>query len=269
MKQIVGAVPRLEAQQSHQDFVSIAAPSTVLVDIVAARKLVKRGETAASYCGPECAVITTTTVSDDQLNRVSWQRELELVEAFAPDYHIPTDVATYIEHTPAERRENVVRAMEGTVWMDKQLRKRSLPTEIVPLVKGITPAEREICYQTCGELGVNQCAFYGAQYLTGGPRLTELQKDVTAVAAELEQTDGTSDVTILLIGLLSPLYLSRMPDAVVAASGLRWVREVEPRSASPGEIQEQYATMAAAVTDALGGSNSTVDVSAGTGPPEA
>lgn len=76
--------------------------------------------------------------------------------------------------------------------MHEQLRDRNTPTKIIPLVKGITPTEREICYQTFADLGADQCAFYGAQYLTGGPRLTELQEDVTAVSDELDQTEQTT-----------------------------------------------------------------------------
>lgn len=79
MDGIIGLVPRVEAQVAHHEFIRSARPSAILVDIVDARKLAEtQGETAHSYCGDETSVITTTTVSDEQLNLISWQRELDI-----------------------------------------------------------------------------------------------------------------------------------------------------------------------------------------------
>lgn len=249
MSCVEGLVPRLEAQKAHRRFVEVADPLTALVDLIEARKLVKRDETATSFFGPGTAVITTSTISDDDLNLVSWQRELEIVEAFNPSYHIPTDVATYRDHSPAERRENVSQVMEGTAWMHGQLRDRQDPIELIPLIKGITPAEREICYQTIDALKIKQCTVYGTQYLTGGAGLTDLQQDVETIAQEL---DHSVDIPIFLIGLLSPLYLSRMPERVISAAGLRWLREIEPRSATPAEIEQRYSALEEEIATALG-----------------
>lgn len=246
MNCIEGLVLRLQAEEAHRTFTETVSPSTILVNLTEARRLVRRGETAASFFGPKPTVITTTTVSDDSLNLIGWEAERELVTAFAPTYHIPTDKSVYESQSRHQRRENVEWCMEGTVQMHEWLTDAGNETTILPLVKGQRADEREICYQVFDRLGVEQCAFYGVQYITGGAGLNQLREDIEAVAAE-------TDRPILLIGLLSPLYLSRMPESVVAAAGFhQWNESVEPRQHAAAELRHRHALFAEEVKTALG-----------------
>lgn len=97
---IVGAVPTVEKHDPHPAFVGAAHPDAVLVPYIEARKVVKDGLTAAEWL-PESVdresvtIITTTTISDDDLARLSWEREVDVISEFRPDYHVPADYPVY------------------------------------------------------------------------------------------------------------------------------------------------------------------------------
>jgi len=71
-----GAIPFIENQWSHREFVQAVEPDYALTKITTARQLLKRDETADSYFGEGTQVITTTTVEDTKLNLLSWEDEL-------------------------------------------------------------------------------------------------------------------------------------------------------------------------------------------------
>lgn len=256
-----GPLPLIEPQWSHHEFVTAVQPDYVLVKLTSARQLLKRGETAASYFPAGTDVITTTTINDTKLNLISWEKEREIVEAFAPSYHVPTDYSTYQEQDDADRQANVERCLEGTLWMAQQMHDRGINTTIIPLVKGCSATERAICYEV-----FDQCAFefpmvaiFGTQFFTGGAgiRIDELVEDVRAIATEQPRE-------IMLIGLLSPNYLQRMPAAVRAATGLnQWRQPIAPRQQSSNEMRAIWTELSEDVCDALDRSVETTERVAG------
>jgi hypothetical protein len=243
-----GAIPSIEPYHSYSAFLQAAEPEYALLKYTDMRTLVKRGETADSYFPDATDVITTTTIRDTQLNLVSWERELERVLAFEPAFHIPADYSTYENQEIADRSRNVLHCMEGLLWMQRQLREHDSDTHLIPLVKGVTPDERAVCYEIFNRAGFEDyCAFYGTQYFSGGAgiRIDELVTDLTAVANE-------QDRAIFLIGLLSPNYLERVPDQIVAAAGqTAWRKHISATKQETAEIQEHWTEFTTAVSDAL------------------
>ena len=155
-----------------------------MVNIRDARRLVKRGETATSYFGAETSVIVTTTVSDEILDLLRWEDELEIIREFAPAYHIPADYSTYDADTPEIREENIAECMEGTIWFEQQL--RDSKTGIIPILKGTNSFERNICYRMLQGLNDEYVAYYVTQYFTGGDgiRIHQLVEDVTTIGGD-------------------------------------------------------------------------------------
>jgi hypothetical protein len=243
-----GPIPSIEPYHSYSTFLHAVEPEYALLKYTDMRKLVKRGETTDSYFPETTEVITTTTIRDTQLNLVSWERELERVLAFDPDYHIPADYSTYEDQAVADRSRNVLNCMKGLLWMQRQLRDHDSDITLIPLVKGVTPEERAICYEVFDRAGFdNYCAFYGTQYFSGGAgiRITELVEDLHAVATE-------QDCEIFLIGLLSPNYLERVPDQVVAAAGqTAWRTHISPTKQDTAEIQDHWNEFTTDVSQAL------------------
>lgn len=252
-----GPIPLIEPQWSHHEFVSAVQPDYVLCKLTSARQLLKRGETAASYFPPGTDVITTTTITDTKLNLISWEKEREIVEAFAPSYHIPTDYSTYQDQPPADRQANVERCLQGTLWMTQQMRDQDLDTTIIPLVKGCTPEEWAISSEVFdrSEFEYPMVAVFGTQYFTGGSgiRIDKLESDVHAIDSEQSRD-------IMLIGLLSPNYLERMPPAVRAATGLnQWRQPIAPRNQTNDEMQAIWTDLVDDVADALDQSDDPID----------
>ncbi len=243
-----GAIPSVEPYHSYNAFLEAATPEYALLKYTDMRALVNRGETANSWFPTETDVITTTTIRDTQLNLVSWERELERVLAFEPAYHIPADYSTYEAQDVDDRSRNVLHSMEGLLWMQRKLREHGAETQLIPIVKGIEFEERAVCYEVFDRAGfTDYCAFYGTQYFTGGEgiRIEELVTDLNAVATE-------QDRDIFLIGLLSPNYLERVPNTVVAAAGqTAWRSDMAPTKQSEQEIQQQWREFTEAVTEAL------------------
>jgi hypothetical protein len=194
----------------------------------------------------ETAVITSTTVADDHLARLSWEKELDIVTTVAPDYHIPTDYPVYGDDPADDREHNCIRCAAGTVWMDNHL--ADTPTEIIPLIKGSTPDERAICERAAADLDVDMIAVYGGQYFgeSGGGGRSRLVEDVEAINEE------TATFPTLVIGGLSPWVGKELPKNVVATAGLRaWRSEVTPRSATPSAMRQRHIELVDKVETAL------------------
>ena len=248
---VVGAIPTVEMHRTHRAFVEAAAPDAVVVPFVRARQCVKRGDSAADWL-PESVdregvtVITTMTVSDDDLARISWQREVDVIEAFDPDYHVPADYPVYGDDPVDQRVENCMQCAVGTEWVSDRL-----PDDvgIIPLIKGTTPDERAICERQAAHLGADMVAVYGGQYFGagGGGGRKRLVEDLQAINVE------TGSMPTLVIGSLSPWVLKETPPNVVAGAGLRaWREAVEPRSSTPEDMRRRFDELSAEVVEALG-----------------
>ncbi|EMA56237.1 hypothetical protein [Halococcus thailandensis] len=243
-----GAIPYIENQWSHHEFVTAVQPQYALVKITTARALHDEyGETADSYYGEDTKVITTTTITDSTLNLLSWEKEFDIVHDFDPAFHIPCDYSTYEDADPEERTENVSNYLEGTITMQRWLREASSETQILPLIKGVTDEERDRAVATLEPHEFPGYVFYGTQYFTSGDGIliNELVADVTA-------TTRGHDRPLLLIGCLSPNFLQRMPRQVVAGSGVqRWRMHIKPRKQEPAEMREAWAELRGEVSTAL------------------
>jgi hypothetical protein len=244
-----GPIPRVGPKDAHQAFSTAVQPRYVMVNIRDARRLVKRRETADSFFGSETSVIVTTTIFDGMIHLLSWKDELEIIEDFIPSYHIPTYYFTYDADSETVLEENLNECMKGTLWMDHQL--RDTPTQVIPILKGATPHERQTCYRMYDQLEAECAAFYVAQYFSGGRGIliNELVEDVTTIA---EEWDGD----LLLIGLLSSNYLPRMPTAVVASAGNRgWRKAVKPKEHDSKEMRHRYWLFAEEIATAIPGAS--------------
>lgn len=244
-----GMIPRVEAQQSHQSFVRAVEPDTIMMKITHARRLMRNDESFDSYFYPGVDVITTTTINDTQLNLLPWDQEWDIIQEMEPAYHIPTDYSDYSTQPLEERRENVRKCMEGTVWMHEQIKEAGLDTQVVPLLKGMEREERELCYAVYDEVGFEYAALYATRYFTGGAgnNIRLLEEDVEMISEE-------TDANLLLIGLLSPNYLRRMSENVVAGAGHKqWLEAVEPRENDAESMQAAYADVREEIDEAVPG----------------
>lgn len=242
-----GAIPFIENQWSHREFLEAVEPDYALTKITTARQLLKRGETADSYFGEDTEVITTTTVEDTKLNLLTWGDELEYVKEFGPAYHLPCDYSTYIDADKDERTENVSSYLEGTLTMDRWLSEASSDTRIIPLIKGATYQERARAIHTLEEYHFPGYAYYGTQYFTSGEGILidELVDDLTSTTQE-------HDRPMMLIGCLSPNYLQRMPAQVVAGSGVqRWRKRIKPQKQDPETMTSEWDALSEEVDQAL------------------
>lgn len=241
----VGSIARAEAQWSHREFVHGVEPDYVMINIIHARQLMKRGETLESYFGSGVETIVTTTVSDEKLNLITWEDELEIVKAVEPDYHIPTDYSIYSSFPKQQQIDCLVACMDGTRWMYEKLKDTDIT--IIPLIKGKTPAQRQVSYDLMADLGINYCAFYASRYFTGkyGNRISDLVSDVEKVSAEFNPD-------IMLIGLLSPNYISKFPSNVVAVAGQKqWRIRAKPREQTEDEMKIEWRDLTWNVEQAL------------------
>lgn len=244
-----GEAPRecillVEPQTAHNEFLEDNEHvSTVVLRITHAQTLVKRGETASTYFGPDVTVVTTTTISDRELSDLEWEEERDTVLDFAPDYHVPCDYPVYYNQSEEERQHYIQEYLEGLVWMAGQLADTNI--RVIPLIKGTTSEEREQFYRVFEYLGATYCAFYGTQYFTAGKGFYKLLEDVCAVA------DEAPGLSIWLMGLQHPPWLEQMPMHVVAASGQRWIDEVGLRDVSLEASRQKYPDVDKAIRGAL------------------
>jgi len=232
-----GCIPLVEKQEAHEQFLDAAdAVDTVLIKLNHVKRLVDQGETAGSYFGSDVQVISSSAMHDRWLQTLEWEYEKELVEEFKPDFHIPTDHPVYWKYTPGQRLRNTRKSMEGFMWMSQELEAEK--TTLLPVLKGLTPEEREICYKVFAKLEVEYCCFYGTQYFTSGKGFGELSNDINRIVSEAPK------LNIFLIGVLHPPEIFQLPPQVVASSGLhQWRKAVELRDVSwekSGEMFQEF-----------------------------
>lgn len=219
-----GIIPRIQKQMWHRRFVRDNPHlDTVMLGIDEAERILNTGDVFSSYFCPSVQPITTSTIHDQPLGELRWTHEENVVRAIGSRYHIPTDYWVYGDMDPEYREANIETMMDGTKWFVRRL--ADTPTQVIPLVSGVTPAEREICYRVFDELGVSFAAIYGAQYFGGsmGNGINKLNNFIRDIVSEYS-FDG-----LLLIGLQSAAYLERLPPEVVAVAGQRWIYQSELR----------------------------------------
>jgi len=212
----VGFIARFEPH--HQKFFNGKCPVRyLLMRIDDANRILKNKKTSDSL--KDYKIITTTTIEDKKLDKLKWETERDIILKFEPDFHIPVDYPVYLNMDEKDRISNVSACMEGTKWMAREL--SHTKTKILPLIKGITKEERILCYKAFDELKINYCVFYGSQYFGGGigNHFSMLEKDIRKITSEYPLCG------ILLIGLLAPRSLIKLPPQVVAAAGNKWIHE--------------------------------------------
>lgn len=228
-------IPRIERQTAHEEFTA-ANPyvDTVMLPITHAERLLSEGVTASAYTDKD--LITTTTIRDTKLKRWNWRRELDVVSGFGPTYHIPTDYWVYGDMDKEDRLTNIKALMNGTEWMARVL--SDSPIRLIPLVKGYSLEERQICYQVLDRLGIGYVGFYGAQYFGEGHGngINALDQDLRDIASEYSP-DG-----MLLIGMQSENYIDRLPPEVDAVAGQRWIEKSKLRETEKSHAVEYYNT---------------------------
>lgn len=254
-----GVIPRIQRQKKHEEFFdSFTAVDTVMLPITHAQRLLRQGLTASTYTDKQ--VITTTTISDENLKNLDWKTERNIVELFRPAYHIPTDYWVYGDMEFQDRIHNVESLMDGTEWMYNEL--RGTPTELIPLIKGYSSEERAICYNRLNKLGVDFVSYYGSQYFGGnsGNGIAKLNEDVRDVVSEFCPKE------LLLIGLQSEKCVGRLPPEVSAVAGQGWIRKSKLRDLSIPDAREAYRSWQEKVVDGLAYGQATLgsfDTSAG------
>ncbi len=249
-----GAVANVERQQAHARFVREVEPDYVVMRITHARRLMKDDTTFGEYYPDSVDVVTTTTVPDNKLNLLGWNRddedlqrysELDIVRAVEPDFHVPTDYSIYEQMDEDEQLESLRSYVEGVRYMAEQTADSDL--ELLPLVKGRTRERRETVYDLFDELDTDYVSFYATPYYTGGRGLKQgdLVADVEKVAVEY-------DADLFVMGALSPRTLRRFPTDVVAASGLnQWRKRCTPRESTPEKMRTAYQALSEEVDQAL------------------
>lgn len=245
-------IPRLQGTELHYEFADPVA-EIVMIGVHTARRLNDKGKTAEEVYG-DALVVVTTTVSDEVLEEWYPQKETQLVREFQPDFYIPCDRPVYRKDSKAERRDLITRYVNDLREIAREI--EPLDTEIIPLVKGILPRERERCYRCFAELGFDRIGYYCAQYFLYGNRGNELVSDVRQIAQEAQPTG------MLLIGLQAQSRLWEMPPEVIAAAGERWRGQSGLRddALSMREVQRQYRKWSEEVEDYLSGGQSRLEM---------
>jgi len=240
-----GPVLLMEKQRAHKQFRRKNSNKlTVLIRITTVQTLLNQGETAESWFGENIQVITTTTVDDEILSELDWEKELQIIQEFQPDFHIPCDYPVYETQEPEIRRHYILKSLEGMIWMAGEL--YGSKTRIIPLIKGTTPEERNLCYKVFDHIGAEYCTFYRTQYFTAGIGFNQLLDDLRTMVSE------APGLEIILIGLQSPPKLRQLPPQIVASAGQRWIREVQLRKVPWNESAHLYESMERKINDALG-----------------
>lgn len=225
-----------------------------MVPLTHARRIVKRGETAESYFTPNLSVITTTTVADNELFCLPWEKELEIIQDFGPDYHIPADASVYEGQETGEREELVRQSLRGFLFFHDELTDNpgafsDEPPVLIPLIKGISDYELDLCFRVLHSKKVQLAAFYATQYFTGGnhARHYELVDDLEHISEIMPP-----NLRLLTIGTLGLKLLAKFPDTVVAAAGQnQWRKRITPRKQTHEEMIRAYVPFAEDVNQTL------------------
>lgn len=232
----VGIIPRIENQKLHFEFLNGNKYITwIMVDIHAAEALTNKGHTALSAFGSNLKVITTTTISDDIIVKYHLEKELGVIKAFRPNYHIPCDRPVYISQNEKERLWIVETYVQEVSRFVYEIEGYGVNT--IPLLKGVNFKEKKICYNKFKELDLDYIAYYSGQYFGRGRgnRSRELVRDIQKIVSE------SGIEKILLIGAQSVNCLEKLPPQVIAAAGLhQWLINSCLRDVPIEQAKENY-----------------------------
>lgn len=248
-----GCIRLIEPQKIHFRVLEATdAETTIVVRLNDMEPHIEQGRTADTLFPSNVSVITTTTVNDEYLETLNPGRELSLVRRFEPRFHIPSDYPVYRKTDRLTKADRIKNNLVHTFEIAHALRETR--TEVIPLVKGVNREDWAKYRRVFSEFGVDFCARYVAQYFTGGLGPTELVNDVRSMVCELPDTE------LMILGLLSPRLLQKLPPEVAAASGLnQWLQRITPRQVQMPEATQRYAEFEASVNEALSGGQAPIE----------
>lgn len=189
-----GVVMHIEKSRPHEEFMWAARPDWVLLKIDYARRLVAEDETAESWTPPGTRVVTTSTVRDEKLAELTVETEVDIVNEFNPAAHVGGDVPVYQEWKQYRRIQGLRRLLINAAWLKAKTRDE---VTIIPLVKGETPRERELVYDSLQVFDHNCMAYYAAQYFTAGTgvELDTVINQLDAIGEETASLGSTQQPT--------------------------------------------------------------------------
>lgn len=264
-----GAIPRVERQQTHYEFLWGVRPPYAMVDLTHGARIAAVDQ---RFFPPETDIILTSTISDEDLARYTFIDELRIVRNLDPDYYLPFDFPVYGDMDPEKRTEFIEQVATGTRDMDYllgdipmetvesiakdlnvdvSLIEKSQDTEIIPLIKGTTAEERNTMLEVATDIDAPCIAKYGVQYMTvsGSGNYPALNETLHAIHQE---SDG---YPLLVIGLLSPTgrySLEHVPDNVIGGAGLnQWKKRINVQNDSVHEYRQSYIQLNNEVCDVL------------------
>ena len=221
-----------------------------MIDTYRAERLVERGITADSLPS-KTDVILTTTFEDERLELWFLEREIDVANEFGADAVVPCDCPVYINDPPLERQQTVEIYAENIMRACREFSEYGI--SVIPLVKGVTPEERQICYDAFQAVNVDMIAFYCAQYFLYGPRLHDLLTRIRDIVRESDPE------RMMLIGFQSENWLPEFPPAVQAAAGFRWFWQSELHDEPVSVAQRNYNTWEQQVNASLSTGQSLLD----------
>jgi len=243
-QRIAGCIARVEPTAYYQQFLETVRPEWAMLKLHHVSQLVDNGETATTWA-PHTNLITTSTINDPRLEELSWEEERDIIRAFKPERHIPTDVSVYRDQSTSTRVAGIKNCLTGAAYMQSEF--ADIDTEIIPLFKGYTRSERNLSLQGIDTLGVDRAAIYVSRYFSGNRGNNRKR-----LFHHLKKYAKHDMPPVVLIGLLSPRYLERVPDYVVAASGQnQWRKRYDPDTQTEREAQKEYNTLSEDVIEAL------------------
>lgn len=212
-RKLDGVVPRVEDRPNQIEIARTAGFDTVMIDTYRAERLLEGGDTADALF-PGTTVVLTTTFEDERLEKWILEREIDVATQFGADAVIPCDMPVYSDDPRQQRLQDL------RVYADNIRRAATRFSEhgiaVIPLVKGETEYERQICYDTFAQIGLNYVAFYCAQFFLYGPRYQDLLTRVRNIVREFDPRG------MMLVGFQSENLLPEFPPTVQSAAGFRW-----------------------------------------------
>ena len=269
MDSLVGAIPRVERQQTHYEFLWNVKPPAAMIGLNHAARVAMHDQ---QFFPNETDIVLTSTISDSKLATYSFEDELRIIHEIEPDWIIPFDFPVYGDMDSETRTEHVRQVSNGardlqyilnvtddseieTIANIKQVPRHLIEPEleatVIPLIKGVTKPERKICTSTAEEMNAPIYAKYGTQYMTvgGNGSYPQLCRDLAKIQEE------SNNHPLLVIGLLSPngkFSLEGVPDNITAAAGTnQWLKHVEPKSSTPAEMRDKFDSFYSSVSETL------------------